>query len=429
MRGRNLIIALVVLVILILVAVIIMKEPAPEKITASFPEIKKDNVTKVWIRRPDIEKKKPGKPEEEKKKTDEKPKFEELALEKEGLGEDAMWMVTSPVRYEAYPSYVDSLLGRLEELEVEEIAAEKKDSYKDLEIDDNNAVEVKIYTGKTEAMRFFIGAYKGGATMVRFPDDEKVYRVRGSIRYIFAKPVKDWREKRIINIENDRVTRLEFSSDNGSFAFSRVEGEWSNESETEIEDYDPKKVNGFVSTVAHLRATDFEDSKTPADVGLTEGTGRVTYYYTEKEEEEEEEKEEETAAEPANEEGEEAGSEEEAAAGEEGAQPEEKEALSGTILIGDKKDDSNYYIMVEGKDQIFLISKYTAERLKPPTEKFSKPKKKETDETAATAKAPADAGAFAKPADGGKIPPDVMKQLQAEIKRQKLMKQLANQPK
>ena len=88
--------------------------------------------------------------------------------------------------------------------------------------------------------------------------------------------------------------------------------------------------------------------------------------------------------------------------------------------------------MVEGKDQIFVISKYTAERLKPPAEKFSKPKKKETDGAPAAPSAvmpPGAGGAFAKPTDGSQIPPDVMKKLQAEIKRQKMMKALANQPK
>jgi len=423
MRGKNLLIAAAVLVVLILIALFVMKEPPPEEVKASFPVIKKDEVTKVWIRKPVADDS--GSMVEKKKEKGEKVEFEEVILEKEGAGEDAQWFLTKPVRYEAYQSYVDTMLSRLEELQIDALAAESKESYADLEIDPDQRVQVKVFKGSTQLVDFFIGGYRGGATMVRFPEDDKVYRVRGSIRYLFAKPPRDWREKRILNIENDKVVRLEFHNENGDFVFSKVEGKWVDESKPPIADYDEKKVSGFVSTVAHLRATDFEDILKPDAAGFGEAAATVTLHFTE----ETEEKAEETAADAPGAEG--SGAQEEESAAGEGAQPgetapaEEKTAQTKTVLTGGKKDESNYYVMLQGNDQIFLISKYTAERLTPKVENFSTPPKKEEEKKTASPLEGEGFSATPKPVDPGSLPPDVMKKLQAEIKKQQLLKQLS----
>jgi hypothetical protein len=228
MRGKNLLIAAAVLVVLVLIALFVMREPPPREVTASFPVIKKDEVTKVWIRKP-VQDEVSGAAAKDKEKEKEKGKkveFEEVVLEKEGAGDEARWLLTKPIRYEAYQSYVDTMLSRLEELEIDALAAESKESYEDLEIDPDQRVQVKVFKGSTQLADFFIGGYRGGATMVRFPEDDKVYRVRGSIRYLFAKPPRDWREKRMLNIENDQVVRLEFHSENGDFAFSKRGSGW-----------------------------------------------------------------------------------------------------------------------------------------------------------------------------------------------------------
>jgi hypothetical protein len=405
MRGRNLLIALGILVVLVLAAVILMREPPPEKLSASFPTIKKDEVTKVWIRKP--AKDDTGTADKDKKDAVGKVEFEEVVLEKEGAGDKPTWMLTSPVRYEAYSSYIDTMLSRMEELKIDAIAAESKSSWKELEIDANHRVEVRVFKGSTQLVDFFIGGYRGGATMVKFPDDEKIYRVKGSIRYLFAKPSRDWREKRILNIENEKVVRLEFTNTSGSFAFSKVEGKWADESVPAVPDYDEKKISGFVSTVAHLRATDFEDALKPDAVGLGPQSPRVAIAYTEGE---------------AKPEGKDAAPDAASAdAGEEGAEA-SADVHRDTILVGNKKDESSTYVMMEGGSQVFLISKYTAERLIPAADKFATPPKKEEAKPAADASTAPDA-----PAEATSIPPDIMKKIQAEINKQKLLKQLSSQ--
>lgn len=390
MKGRNILIALAVLAGLILAAVLVMREPPAAKVPATFPKMKKEDPTKLWVRRPVTEKAAAG-------AAGAPAAFEEVTLEKAG----GKWMVTSPVTYEAYASFVDSALGRLAEIEIAEVAAEQKASHKELEVDDAQAVEVKVFKDQALLAHFFVGGYKGNATMVRFPKDEKVYRAKGSLRYVFAKPVRDWREKRIFETDNDGVTRLELTGPGGSFAFSKVEGDWKNESATPVPDYDAKKVAGVVSTVAHLRASDFADGVAPQDAGLGEGAGKVVVKYTEKKKDE-------------------------AAGGEDAAEPPPAPVLTKTFLVGKPKDDQNSYLMAEGGTQVFLVSKYTAERLLPTVEKLATPPKKE-EEKGAAAKPDSAAGGGAVSTDN-KLPPEVMKKIEMEMKKQKLLKQLSNTP-
>jgi hypothetical protein len=178
-----------------------------------------------------------------------------------------------------------------------------------------------------------------------------------------------------------------------------------------------------VSTVAHLRATDFEDGLKPAEVGMGEGAARVTLYFTEETGEGGEGK-----AADAPEPGEPGAADSPESKKEDtgdSAGKEEKSTQTKTVFVGGKKDESSTYVMLEDSDQIFLISKYTAERLTPKSESFSTPPKKEEEKKAGS---PVEGGGFSatpKPVDPQSLPPDVMKKLQAEIKKQKLLKQLS----
>jgi hypothetical protein len=174
--------------------------------------------------------------------------------------------------------------------------------------------------------------------------------------------------------------------------------------------------------VAHLRATDFEDTLKPEQAGLGEGAASVTLYYTEKTDKDKNKPDAKTEPDVKG-----GGAAAAGAGPEAGAETEAVEASaarSETILVGSKKDDSNYYVMMKGGSQIFLISKYTAERLTPTADKFATPPKKETPKTAEGTAPKPDAST-----DAASIPPDVMKKIQAEIKKQQLMKQLAGQKK
>lgn len=410
MKLKYSLIALVVLAVLVVAALIVFREPPTEQMKASFPEITKDSVTKIWIRNP-------VKDDGEDSET----VFEEVTLVRQGEGEDATWKMTEPVDYPAYTSYVDTLTTRLSEMELADVAVEKKQNWSTLDVDDEKAVHVKVWSGENLLAEFWVGAYKTGHTMLRLPDDERVFKVQGSIRYVFAKRVRDWREKTVLDQDPKNVTRIAYQSDDSPLVFEKTGEEWAQvlaEGEEPIEHFDPKKVQSFVSTPAKLRTADFADGVEPADVGLDSPRAVVEFTVTEKGEPEVKDAEDVKA---------------EQAEGEDPMDAPETTTETFRVLVGDETDDGDQtHIMVEGNPQIFLVTQHVVDRLMPEPLKFATPPRPEG-ETPAPMGAGPGMGAgppmamqppAGGPGGGGSIPPEVMKQVQAEIKKQKMMKKL-----
>jgi hypothetical protein len=404
MNWRNSLIALAVLAVLIVVLLIVFREPPPEEMKARFPEIKKDSVTKIWLRNPV--------PLTEEEKAEGKAvTFEEATLERVGEGEEATWKLTSPVEYPAYKSYVDSLLTRLEEIKLVDVAVESKANWAPLEVDPEQAVQVKIWAGKAELADFFVGAYKTGNTMLRLVDDERVFKVQGSIRYVFGKRTRDWRDKTVLDYESDHVTRITYRTTDGELTFEKQDKDWAEAPTTagSIENFDPKKVRSFVSSIAKLRTADFADDVKPEDVGLSPPRGEILV----------------TLSIPAEEpEVKDAGDvKAEQDAGEDPMEP-TYTIENVRILVGDDKDDSQTYLMVEGNPQIFLITSHLKERLLPTADKFATAPRPEG-EAPAMPPPPPPTGTQ----DTSSIPPEVMKQVQDEIRKQQMMKKIMEKQK
>jgi len=333
---------------------------------------------------------------------------------REGEGEAAAWKLTKPVAYPAYGSYVDTLLTRLEEIELLDVAVEDKANWETLEVDEAHAVHVKVWAGEALLVEFYIGAYKSGNTMVRLPGDDRVYKVQGSIRYVFGKASRDWRDKSMIEVDSKTVTRATFKTAGGTFDFQKSGEDWqilAGEGLAAVDGFDPKKVPTFVSSAATIRAADFADGVDPATVGLDPPKGEVTI----------------TATIPAPAEAKDA--DDVKAAQDAGTSPmatASPEVVVHRILVGDAKDDKYIYVMVDDDPQVFLVTKYTAERLSPTADKFAASPK--PDPGSGIQAPPPPPGGPGMAGDGGSLPPDVMKAVQAEIKKQQLLKKLSGQP-
>ncbi len=408
MKLKYSLIALGVLAALVVVALVVFREPPAQKLDASFPEIAKGDVTKVWIRGPVT-------PENGARIDDaEPPVFEELTLEREGEGDEATWKVTSPVTYPAYKAYVDTMLTRIEEMEILDVAVESKANWEPLEVDEAKAIHIKIFGGTNQLADFYVGAYKSGNTMVRLEGDERVFKVAGSIRYVFGKRLRDWREKTILDQKAENVTRIAYESTDGRLTFEKKDGEWTQvlaEGETPLANFDPKKVASLVGTPARLRAADFDDDAVLAEAGLAPHVAKVEITVT-------------TPGEP-----EVKGPEDVKAENDAGLDPmdaPEPTVETFTILVGKDTGDQQTFVMLEGNPQVFVVTRNVTERLVPAADKLTTLPKPDAPDPAAPMAGPGVAiqppGAIT---DGsGGIPPEVMKQVQAEIQKQKMMKKL-----
>jgi len=140
----------------------------------------------------------------------------------EGEGDsEPVWFLEEPIKAEANGQAVKTLLQRLGELKVLDVASEMANSHENLEVTPEKGVTVRVFNGDDQLAYFILGKSTGGNTMMSLPDQDFVYRLAGSLRYVFGKRTADWRNKEVFNLERDQISWVQFKNQNGTFAFSR----------------------------------------------------------------------------------------------------------------------------------------------------------------------------------------------------------------
>lgn len=299
---------------------------------------------------------------------------------------DGEWHVTVPLDADADRNNIESALNRLATMSPSGVAATRPENYARLEVDDAQAVKVVVRSGDAPSVELRIGKYSNGVTMVRIGDRTEVFTVKGSVRYPFDRDLKTWRNRRITEVQAQDVQEIAFASDNGSFRFNRQDGSWvPAEKQEPIKDFDPKKVEGLVSTAARLTASGFAPSEvSSARAGMNEPKATITL----------------RVAAPAGE------------APDETEAPAEPQVI--VLEIGDQADkDTELYLRRSDDQTIYVVSQYLADRLRPDAAAFEKSE----EAPPPTRPMPAMQG-MPQGQQQPQLPPEVMRQLQEQIERQ-----------
>jgi len=297
-----------------------------------------------------------------------KPSNETIMLVKQGTG----WQVTQPVVAPADTSAVDAVLEKLTSLEITGVAATRKENHARLQVDKGAGVRVKAKAGDKLVLDLFVGVSKSGNTMLRLDGKDTVLAGKGSLRYAFDKEVKMFRDRVITDIDTAEVTGLTVESAKGIFKFEKKDTAWVQaEKEKPIAEFSDEKVQSLASTFARLRAADFAEPSISADAaGFAAPSAKVTLTL--------------------------------------------KDGKSVVLELGKiLADERDYYARVSGKDTIFRISKFTAERMMADATAFTEDKK---DDKAAAEGAPEMPMGDAP--GGGQLPPEIMEQLKRQLANQ-----------
>ncbi|MBI2894649.1 MAG: DUF4340 domain-containing protein [Deltaproteobacteria bacterium] len=357
MKKNRIFIGLGVLAALLVALYASSREKAPERFRSPFDKVKLEDVDSLQIQRAD----------------DDQP----TVMKREGES----WRVVAPIEGPADGRAVKTALEKLRDLEVVDLASESGEAHVSLEVDEEHAVHVIAKKGERVLADLLVGAFKSSFTMIRRPGRDPTYRATGSIKYVFNKALKDWRDRVIFDLEAEKFARVEFHSSNGDFAFNRGDGDWAVDGPT-IPEFDFHKVSSIVTSLAKLRATDFaEPTVTREQAGLGDGASTVRIRLKEN------------------------GGELTLRIG--------ASHMSGT--------QEQFYCQREGVDTIFLISKYLANRLRPDATKLKGTPRRDGG-TPPPLAAARDGGPPTR-SDGGtpQIPPDVLKQLQRQMREQQRM--------
>ncbi len=316
-----------------------------------LPALVRDQITSVELSRP-------GQPT--------------VRLEKRG----STFRVVAPVDFAADAANVASLLDKLVALEFVSVASTSTSSHAQLEVDDAHAIRVVAKNGSTTAIDLRVGVYRGGNTMVRLQGSNDVLAVRGSIRYAFARELREWRDRVIVDAAPGDVRAVSFASDQGTFRFERgADDTWVPAAgQAAIPEFDATKVDAAVTSLARLRATDFaaDSDLASANLAAPRGTVRLSILRS---------------------------------AGEDGGSSAPEEI---TLLLGAARADTNdVYVQRQGNPTVFVASSFVGDRMRPAAAAFTRSAEAPAEE------APAEPPAMQLGGGGGgqQIPPEVLQRL------------------
>ncbi|MGE0786250.1 MAG: DUF4340 domain-containing protein [Sandaracinaceae bacterium] len=313
------------------------------------------------------------------------------------------WRLTAPVEAIASSTAVSTALDKLADLDVVGRAATQARHHERLEVDEAHGIHVIARGGDETLIDMWVGAYQTGNTMVRVEGSDDVLMVQGSIKFAFNKRTADWRDRAVLELTAADVHEIEFQNENGHWLFRKeappapepAEGEepaapgapvWTQialepaegeEPAAPIENFEASKVETIVSSLARLRASGFgEASDTAASTGC-EGSSRVRMVV--------------------------------------GTGDDEQTVV---LLVGNEQaDGGNRYVMHEGDETIYVVSRFMAERLHPNVESFQ-PGDSGTEEPPPEMP-PGMPGMGGGPGGpGGQIPPEIMQQIQQQLQAQ-----------
>lgn len=285
------------------------------------------------------------------------------------------WQMTQPLVSSIEPSMVEGALSRLAEIEVAGVAATRKENHERLEVGETAGIRVIAKQGDKVLGDLVIGKYANGNTMVREHSSDRVASVRGSIRYAFAKEVKDWRNHSVLSFDGSAAKDITFVSDQGTFKFVHEAGAWTQApGEPAIAEFDGAKVQSLTSALSGLIANGFaEPTVTPEQAGVEPALATVTVNL--------------------------------------GGDAGDKQVV---LRLGNAVDD-NVYIQAEGNPVIFALSNSQASRFKPDAAAFKKDPP--PDPSAAPQQQQQQPTIEGLP-PGVQLPPDIMRQLQQQAQQQ-----------
>ena len=235
--------------------------------------------------------------------------------------------VTAPVAYAADVEAAKTAFEAIEKLEFAGIISDQKAKHADLEVGDKGP-RVVAKKGAAVLADLRIGKVANNQTMVRVEGKDEVWQAVGSLKYQFDKDAAGWRDKSIVTFAEPDAERLEVVAKNGSkIALVRppkadggADSGWRVvESSVKVEPFDKAVASDMIAALNAFKTNDFADGVAAAETGLDAPELTITV----------------------------------------GLKGGKKEVLS----IGKKKGEEDFYVKTANSPQVFLVKKFTLERI------------------------------------------------------------------
>jgi hypothetical protein len=129
----------------------------------------------------------------------------------------------------AEPGVVQELLISLNRVRIDRLVASDKNSWNDLHVSDTLSTHIIISGKETVMADWHVGnPPNGGSAYIRSDEEEKVYMLENNhLNSLASKSFDDWRDKRLIKFDRDKVTRIVFTYPaDSSFTLVKNDSTW-----------------------------------------------------------------------------------------------------------------------------------------------------------------------------------------------------------
>ena len=147
----------------------------------------------------------------------------ELDLSKDNQGK---WQITAPQTLAADQSAVSGMLSSLSSLTSERLVDEKPDNLNQFGLN-SPTLEVDV-TAKNDTRKLLIGddTPTNNGAYVKLASDPRVFTIASYTKGNIDKSVNDLRDKRLLAIEPDKVSRVDLKSNQQEIEFGRDKNQW-----------------------------------------------------------------------------------------------------------------------------------------------------------------------------------------------------------
>ncbi len=192
----------------------------------------------------------------------------------------AEWFLSEPVEYRANQSNVALVIHQAKGLAVKEIVSSNPKKRPIFQVDSTGTL-VKIFQNGQEHTAFIVGkqGQNYAETYVRKEQSNDVVVVNGMLPLSFNKPVKDWRDKTVLNLPKENIKTISYQYPGELYSLVLHDSVWM------IGDRKAKAgdVASLLASLSNIEADDFVDSAfTPSPkISATVTIGNVQIQFSE----------------------------------------------------------------------------------------------------------------------------------------------------
>ncbi len=135
--------------------------------------------------------------------------------------------------FEADKRGVNIMLRTLNDLNTDQVAARSKERWPEFQVNDSSATRVVVEEDGEPVADVYIGRFfvqqniQDARSYIRLGDEEDVYMVPGLLSLSFDRGLSSWRNRNVVSLEPDEVTRVvfEYPADSG-FVLTMPDSTW-----------------------------------------------------------------------------------------------------------------------------------------------------------------------------------------------------------